>query len=304
MQVIDQTIASGGAYAMEYRRIFSGNRVRWIAGSGTAERDPTSGSTLLRGVSVDVTESYESKESLRQQREQLSHTLRLATMNQMAASLAHELNQPLAAIVNNANAGRRMMDHGVFSQKEIVSILEDIVADGQRAGGVIRGIRAMARPDDQESTEFALGDVIDTLLPLIMVEARARNIEVKTEVEPALPRLWGNPVQVQQILINLAINALEASDSPSVGTRRVIIQAKAENKDGVFINVRDFGLGLPTESEDRLFEAFFTTKPAGLGMGLAIVKSLVEAHGGSVDATNAAGGGACFQVHLPIRPPP
>lgn len=304
IQVIERAIEDGGAFSMEYRRIFSGQKVRWIAGSGTVERDPASGGTFLRGVSVDVTESYESKESLRQQREQLSHTLRLATMSQMAASLAHELNQPLAAVVNNANAGRRMMANGAFCQKEIESILEDIVADGQRAGGVIRGIRAMAGSDDQESTEFALGDVIDTLLPLMMVEARARHIEVKTVVEPGLPMLRGNPVQFQQILINLAINAMDASDSPVARARQVIIEVKAAGMGGVFINVRDFGVGLPAGSEDRLFEPFFTTKPAGLGMGLAIVKSLVEAHGGSIAATNAAGGGACFQVHLPAQQAP
>ncbi len=304
IEVINQTVAGGGPFSMEYRRVFSDGKVRWIAGSGTAERDPRRGVTLLRGVSVDVTESYESKESLRQQREQLSHTLRLATMSQMATSLAHELNQPLAAIVNNANAARRMMAKGTPSQAELADILEDVVADGQRAGGVIRGIRAMARPEEQEPVAFALGEVIGTLLPLITAEARARNIEVTTEVSEPLPALQGNPVQFQQILLNLAINAMDALDAPGATERKVMIRAEAVGDGGVVISVRDFGPGLPPEGADRLFEPFFTTKPAGLGMGLAIVQSLVEAHGGSIGAANADGGGARFQVHLPTRPPP
>lgn len=302
IQVINQTVEGGGPFSMEYRRIFSGGQVRWIAGSGAAECDPATGSTLLRGVSVDVTESYESKESLRQQREQLSHTLRLATISQMATSLAHELNQPLAAIVNNANAALRMMAKGIASQEELAAILEDIAADGQRAGGVIRGIRAMVRPEEQEPVEFALGEVFGALLPLITAEARARNIEVKTELSEPLPALKGNPVQFQQILLNLAMNAMDALDEPGACERRVIIRAEPEGEGGVLITVRDFGAGLPADGADRLFEPFFTTKPTGLGMGLAIVQSLADMHGGSIGAANAEGGGARFQVHLPARP--
>ncbi len=300
ISVINQTVAGGGSFSMEYRRLFSDGKVRWLAGSGSAERDPSTGATLLRGVSVDITESYATKESLREQREQLSHALRLATMSQMAASLAHELNQPLAAIVNNANAARRMMAKGSASPEDLVDIFADIAADGQRAGGVIRSIRAMARPEEQERMEISFDNVIADLLPLITAEARARRVEVVVEIADTLPRFWGNPVQIQQILLNLTINAMDALDALVATERKVEIRAEAEGVSAIVVSVRDFGSGLPPAGADRIFEPFFTTKANGLGMGLAIVRSLVEAHGGSIGAADADGGGARFQMSLPV----
>lgn len=300
ISVINQTVAGGGSFSMEYRRLFSDGKVRWLAGSGSAERDPSTGATLLRGVSVDITESYATKESLREQREQLSHALRLATMSQMAASLAHELNQPLAAIVSNANAARRMMAKGSASPEDLVDIFADIAADGQRAGGVIRSIRAMARPEEQERMEISFDNVIADLLPLITAEARARRVEVVVEIADTLPRFWGNPVQIQQILLNLTINAMDALDALEATERKVEIRAEAEGVSAIVVSVRDFGSGLPPAGADRIFEPFFTTKANGLGMGLAIVRSLVEAHGGSIGAADADGGGARFQMSLPV----
>jgi signal transduction histidine kinase len=300
ISVINQTVAGGGSFSMEYRRLFSDGKVRWLAGSGSAERDPSTGATLLRGVSVDITESYATKESLREQREQLSHALRLATMSQMAASLAHELNQPLAAIVNNANAARRMMAKGSASPEDLVDIFADIAADGQRAGGVIRSIRAMARPEEQERMEISFDNVIADILPLITAEARERRVEVVVEIADTLPRFWGNPVQIQQILLNLTINAMDALDALVATERKVEIRAEAEGVSAIVVSVRDFGSGLPPAGADRIFEPFFTTKANGLGMGLAIVRSLVEAHGGSIGAADADGGGARFQMSLPV----
>ena len=304
LTVINEAVKCGGSFATEYRRLFHDGRVRRMAGSGTAERDPVTGATFLRGVSVDVTESHEAKESLRTQREQLYHTLRLATMSQMASSLAHELNQPLTAIVNNANAARRMMAKEVASQQDLVEIFEDIAADGQRAGGVIRGIRTLARPEEQERLAISFEQVAGELLPLITAESRARGVEVVVEIGRPLPLLWGNPVQIQQILLNLTMNAMDALDAPGVVQRKVILRAEVEGASALLVSVRDFGMGLTSDVAEHLFEPFFTTKEKGLGMGLAIVKSLVEAHGGYINAANPDGGGVCFQIWLPAHSAP
>lgn len=290
-----------GAFSTDYRRVYADGSVRWFADSGTAERDPATGAMLLRGVSMDVTEAQETKEALRVQRDQLSHTLRLATMSQMASSLAHELNQPLTAIVNNAHAARRMMARDAATRAELLEIFEDIAADGQRAGGVIRGIRTLARPEEQRRVELDLNGVISDLMPLILAEAHARKVEVVEELVEAPLSFSGDPVQIQQVLLNLTINAMDALDLPGATERRVVLRTEAEGAGSILASVRDFGPGLPPEGAGRLFEPFYTTKPNGLGMGLAIVRSLVEAHGGSITASNSSadGGGALFQFRLP-----
>ena len=296
---IQAAVEQLGAFTTDYRRVYADGSVRWFADSGTAEREATTGAVLLRGVSMDVTETQETKEALRAQRDQLSHTLRLATMTQMASSLAHELNQPLTAIVNNANAARRMMAKDTATREELLEIFEDIAADGRRAGSVIQGIRSLTRPQEQKRVGLRLNGVISDLMPLITAEAHARRVEVVEDLADALPKVSGDPVQIQQVLLNLAINAMDALDMPGATERKVVIRTEAEGVSSILASVRDYGPGLPPEGGERLFDAFFTTKPHGLGMGLAIVRSLVEAHGGTITASNAPGGGALFQFRLP-----
>ena len=300
LQVIRQAAAAHGSFNLEYRRVMPGGDVRWIAGSGAAELDATSGATLVRGISVDITESRRAEEALRQQRDQLSHTLRLATMSQMAASLAHELNQPLTAMVNNAGAGRRMLAKGVADETELTEILGDIAADGHRAGEVIRGIRALSRRDEVPRVVMDIHEALHSMRRMIAAEALAREAIVTEDLAPALPQVEVNVVQIQQVLLNLVINALDALDMPGAVERRVIIQTRQEGADTVCVSVRDFGPGLPPEGPEKLFEQFFTTKPNGMGMGLVIVRNIVEAHGGSLTAANAEGGGARFQFRLHV----
>ena len=302
LTAIQEAVTEGGSFTLEYRRRGTDGTWRWIAGSGTAERDAATGSTLLRGVSVDVTERREARETLRRQQEQLSHTQRLATINQMAASLAHELNQPLTAILNNANAARRLLASRSASETDLTEILVDIAADGDRAANVLRGIRSLSRPEPQEVAIIDTARVLADVLPLITAEAHNRGIELITDFAEPLPALEANPVQLQQILLNLAMNALDAAASPGATQRRVVIHASAAAPAGFLLSVRDHGPGVPADAMPRLFEPFFTTKSGGLGMGLAIVHSLVEAHGGSVSARHAPDGGACFEVRLPTAP--
>lgn len=243
------------------------------------------------------------EESLRQQRAQLSHTLRLATMSQMASSLAHELNQPLTAIVNNAGAARRMLARGSADDTQLREILTDISDDGHRAGEVIRGIRGQARRDDGSHVPIQINDLVTAVRRLLAAEAAARQCTVAEELAPSLPRVEANPVQIQQVLINLMMNALEALQMPGTTARRVIIRTEADAEGTVSVSVRDFGPGLPQGGPDGLFEPFHTTKADGLGMGLAIVRSILESHGGSIRATCAEGGGACFTFRLPTLAP-
>ena len=300
LHAIRRAVETGGSFSLEYRRLMPDGTVRWIAGSGRAGLDPGTGAALMRGVSVDITESRSAKEALRLQREQLSHTLRLATMSQMAASIAHELNQPLTAMINNAGAGRRMMAKGMADNEEIRRILSDITEDGHRAGEVIRGIRGLVRRDEGGRDFITIHDMLAPLRRMISAEALARNASVVEDFEPTLPSVEANSIQMQQVLLNLVMNALDALDMPGATARKVVIKAQTEGTTALCVSVRDFGPGLPDEGAGKLFEQFYTTKPNGMGMGLVIVRHIVEAHGGSLRAYNEEDGGARFQFRLNV----
>jgi len=240
-----------------------------------------------------------SEAAFQQQREQLSHTLRRATLNQMASSLAHELNQPLTAVVNNAGAGQRMISRGIADTAQLEEILADIKADAHRASEVIRSIRGMARRSADSREKVNVNDLVASVRRMITAEARARGCVVVEELAPSLPPVEANTVQIQQVLLNLLMNAFDASDMAGAVARRVIVRTEAEGESSICVSVRDVGPGLPPDGAEKLFEPFHTTKANGMGMGLAIVRSIVEVHGGSVGANNAEGGGACFHFRLP-----
>jgi two-component system sensor kinase FixL len=248
---------------------------------------------------VDITDRRQSENDLHQQREQLSHTLRLAIISQMATSLAHELNQPLTAVANNAGAARRMLAKGTATDAELGEILSDIADDAHRAGEVIRGIRGMARRDHGPREAVDLHALVAIVQRLVAAEALARNCEFVAEIAATLPWVHANPVQLQQVLLNLLMNAFEASDLPGAVARRVVLRTEAEGDSAIRLSVRDHGPGLPPEGPGKWFEPFHTSKPNGLGMGLVIVRGIVEAHGGSLQVDAAEGGGACFHFRLP-----
>jgi two-component system sensor kinase FixL len=294
---VRRAMESCGEFEVEHRLKFADGNVRWISSSGAAEKD--GGAVVLRGVSLDITDRRQAESELHQQREQLSHTLRLATMSQMATSLAHELNQPLTAIANNAGAARRMMAKGKVTEAELGEILGDIVDDAHRAGEVIRGIRGMARRDQGPRETVDLSALVAAVQRLVAAEALARDCEFVAETGSPLPWVNANPVQLQQVLLNLLMNAFDASELPEAIARRVILRAEADGEATVHVSVRDHGPGLPPEGSGKWFEPFHTSKPNGLGMGLVIVRGIIEAHGGALQVDAAEGGGACFHFRLP-----
>jgi signal transduction histidine kinase len=255
--------------------------------------------SLIAALLLQRRRRRRAEEALRDQRAQLSHTLRLATMNQLASSLAHELNQPLTAIVNNASAARRMLARGTADDVNLHEILTDITEDGHRAGEVIRGIRGQAGRGDESHVPINLNDLVSSVRRLMAAEAAARQCDVVVELAPDLPEVKGNPVQIQQVLINLIMNGLESHDAAGAKTRRIVLRTEQENDRTVRASVRDFGQGLPPEGAEPLFKPFHTTKSQGLGMGLAIVRTIIEAHGGAIEAAPMPDAGACFQFRLP-----
>jgi PAS domain S-box-containing protein len=257
------------------------------------------GALVLASV-VDISARKFAEAEAAHHREDLSHLSRVAAMGELAASIAHELNQPLSGIVSNAAAGQRFIDRGDIDLAELRELLADISADGRRAGDVIRGIQSMVKKRAPARQRVSLNDLVMNVVLMVNPNAMLHSCELETSLEPNLPAIEADPIQLQQVLLNLIINAFDAmSDTPA--HRRKVTIATERNGDGsIRASVRDYGVGIPEETRERVFEQFFTTKTKGLGMGLAIVRSIVESHGGTIAAENVDGGGARFQFTLPV----
>jgi two-component system sensor kinase FixL len=233
------------------------------------------------------------------QTEQIAHLGRLALMGEMAASLAHELNQPLTAIVGNAGAGQRFLDQRVIDTKEIRELLQDIVADAERAGKIIRGIREMVRKGEAQREPVNMNRVVDAVIRLTRTDAMSRSCAIVTNLDADLPLVEADAVQLQQVLLNLILNAFDAMQQTPAHSRRILLSTHSPSKGVVRMVVRDFGIGLSENVRQQIFEHFFSTKKDGLGMGLVIARSIIESFGGILDASNAPDGGALFFFTIP-----
>jgi two-component system sensor kinase FixL len=222
-------------------------------------------------------------------------------MGEMSASIAHELNQPLAGILSNAAAGQRFIDKGDVDLREISELLGDIIADGRRASDVMRGIRGMVKKEQMARRPVDLNEVVMDAVRMVSPDAVLRSCQMETSLDASLRAIEGDPVQLQQVLLNLVINAFDAMHDTPISRRKVVIATQSNSDATVRTSVRDYGAGISEEMRDRVFDPFFTTKNEGLGMGLAIVRSIVESHGGTITIENADGGGAQFEFVLPAN---
>jgi two-component system, LuxR family, sensor kinase FixL len=299
-QAIDDAIHKGQDYDSEYRLVLPDGVVRWMATRGSVHLDALGNPDRLLGVSIDVTARKQAELEAKQRRDELSHLSRVALVGELSASIAHELNQPLAGILTNAGAGECLIDRGDVDLKEIRELLADISADARRAGDVVRGIRGMIRKEQVTRRRINLNDVVNSVVHIIGSDALLHACELKTSLEAALPTVEVDPVQIQQVLINLVVNAFDAMRETAESKRKVEITTQQSGDGAVCISVRDYGAGISEEMRSRIFDQFFTTKPEGLGMGLAIARSIVEAHAGTIGAENAQDEGARFHFTLPI----
>ena len=255
----------------------------------------------LIGVTIDLTAQKQSELQLQSQREEMAHLNRVALMGEMTASVAHELNQPLTAIANNASAARRFLERGIIDPALLRELLQDMVSDSQRAGEVVRGIRRMVRKEKSVRSVLNLNAIIADTLRLLGSDIVLRESVVLSEMDHNLPPVEAVPVQMQQVFLNLIMNSLDAVEALPPAQRRVIITTRAV-EGAAEVSVRDFGIGLPQDRPEKVFDHFFSTKAAGMGMGLTIVRSIIETHAGTIKAENAPGGGAQFIFNLPAAP--
>jgi PAS domain S-box-containing protein len=295
----DRSCALSGTFESEHRLLLPYGKIRWVIMRGRCLKDEQGNLLETIGVTLDVSAQKQADLQLQHQREEMAHRNRVSLMGEMTASFAHELNQPLTAIANNASAARRFLERGNIDPELLKQLLQDMVADSQRAGEVIRGIRSLVRKETSVRDLLDLNAVITDTVRLVSSDVLTRESVVTTELDPELPQVNAALVQVQQVLLNLIINALDAMEGLPAAERRIVISTRSDKGDIAEMSVRDFGAGLPKDRPDKVFDHFFSTKQKGMGMGLTIVRSIIEAHGGTIVAENAPDRGARMIIRLP-----
>ena len=251
----------------------------------------------------DRTRQLEAEEQARQDRERLAQVGRLHTLGEMAAAIAHEVNQPLTAISSYAQAGRRLLETGLTDAGTLAETLDKVSGQAQRAGDVIRGLRTFVRQRESRSERVDLNSLVREAIALAQADAHFFSVDVEAELEEGIAEVSVDPVQIQQVVLNLIRNAFDALERTD-RAEPIVVRTAGDGDGFIQVAVEDRGLGIPGEAAEHLFDPFFTSKPSGLGMGLAISRSIVTGHGGRIWWTPAEGGGTVFRFTLPAAAPP
>ena len=294
-----ESLANGREFAAEFRVLAEGSAVRWVAARGRMEASGPGDGTLMRGVVRDVSAGRRAQDESHELRRELAHVGRVSMLGQLASALAHELSQPLGAILRNAEAAELLLRSVTPDLEEIRAIVGDIQRDDRRAGAVIERLRAMMKRHPPEFQAVAVDGLLQDVKSLAGSDAASRHIALECVVDPGVPAVSGDRVQLSQVLLNLVLNGMDAVANRPAMLRKVLLHGRSDGRGAVELCVRDSGHGIPDEAISRIFEPFYTTKSHGMGMGLSISRTIVEAHGGRMAASNCSAGGAEFRVSLP-----
>ena len=299
-QFIEGEPRDGKDYDLEHRLLMPDGSVKYLHVVAHPLR-AGAGERAFVGAVMDVTAAKRAEEAVQEAQAALAHVTRMATLGELTAWITHEVNQPLTGIVTNGAACLRWLDKAPPALDEARRSVEDMISDARRASEVIHRIRALSKKTDAEKVPLDINDVIREGSRLVQREAITHGASLRLELAPELPSILGDRVQLQQVIINLVINAIQAMASVTDRPRILLIRSQQSEDGHVLVAVRDSGTGIEAKSVDKLFKAFFTTKPSGMGMGLSICRTIIEAHSGQVSAANNSGPGATFQLILPSR---
>ena len=297
-EAVDVALRERGEWEGELTHITRKGVAIAVTSRQSLRRDERGAAVAILEINRDVTERKQAEEALRAAQAELAHVARVMTMGELTASIAHEVNQPLSGMVLNANASLRWLAGATPNLDEAREALSRIIRDGNRASDVIAKIRALLRKTDMEKERLDMNDTIREVVALAQGEMRRTGVALRAELEGDLPRVLGDRVQLQQVILNLLMNGIEAMSAVTDRSRDLLIRSCQHESDKVLVAVQDSGMGLDPKNMERIFDAFYTTKAQGMGMGLAISRSIVENHGGRLWAVPNDGPGATFQFTL------
>ncbi|KAG0505757.1 MAG: Adaptive-response sensory-kinase SasA [Candidatus Udaeobacter sp.] len=299
-RLVEKSLHTREETEAEYRVVLPDGEVRWVTRRGRVEFDGNGEPIWERGVLMDITERKQAELEAARHRHELAHLSRVTMLGELSGSLAHELNQPLAAILSNAQAAQQFLKEDVFDVNELRQVLAEIVAEDKRAGEVIRHVRLLFRKGEvgQHFGNLHINEVVQDVLKLMRNDLANQGVTVQTELAENLPAVQGDRVQLQQVLLNLMLNGCEAMIDRDPSECQLLITSGMENS-VVHVSVRDRGGSIPEETMERVFEPFFTTKAHGMGLGLSVCRTIIEAHRGNICVRNNADGGATFHFSIP-----
>lgn len=295
---IAKALDGGDEYESEYRIALPDGTIRWLAARGRLEFDGGGRPLRMRGVSIDITRRKRAEQEVQKQRSELAHLSRVTLLGELSGSLAHELNQPLTAILANAQAAQRFLDRTPIDIAEVREILGDIVEQDKRAGEVIHRLHLLFKKGEVQHLPLDFNALVGEALKLVRGDLANQGVGVDLELATALPKVLGDKVQLQQVLLNLVVNACDALAGLAPADRKIRIATETDEANGVRLSVSDRGHGIPAADLERVFEPFVTTKRQGLGLGLSVCRTIVAAHNGAIRAASDRGHGTCFTVTL------
>jgi len=297
---IEKAAEGDGRYEVDYRVVLPNGELRWIGSRGRVEFDGAGKPMIVRSVSQDITKRKVAEQEVQTLQQEIAHVGRVSMLGQLASALAHEINQPLAAILRNAEAAELFLQDPSPDLDEVRAILSDIRSDDQRAGSVIDRMRGLLKRQNLVRRPVDVGELVGGVIALVGSDAAARHITLSVAMAKDLRPVCGDPVHLQQVLLNLIVNGMDALGDVTGKDRHVSVSASLDGPGSVEIVVSDSGPGIPADKLTHIFDSFFTTKPEGMGMGLPISRTIIEAHGGRLWAESNNGSGASFRFTLPI----
>jgi C4-dicarboxylate-specific signal transduction histidine kinase len=298
-QKLETAVRERSEFAYEYRIVLPDRSMKYVHSVAKPSVN-SSGALEFVGVLMDVTDQRRSEDALRAAQANLAHAGRLTTMGELAASIAHEVNQPLMAIVTNADTCLAWLARSEPDLDEARRAAERIVKNGHRAGDIIKTIRALARKSEPEMTRVDLNEAIEEVLVLMRGELRRHGVSLESDLPANLEPVLGDRVQLQQVVLNLVLNGIEAMSVIAEPPLVLRVKSQSDGSGAVLVEVEDTGTGLDVANQDRIFEPFFTTKRGGMGMGLSICRSIIEAHGGRLWASANPERGSVFRFTVPV----
>jgi two-component system, LuxR family, sensor kinase FixL len=299
LQALENAYHGDGSYQTEHRVLLPDGQVRWFVCQGRIVLNEDDQPLRLQGVSLDITRRKLAELEAQAHRNEAAHMLRVSSLGELSSALAHELKQPLTAILSNVQAVQLLLARDNFDLQQVREILSDVVADDRRAGEVIDRLHVLIKKREFDPQPLEANQLIRDVLQFMNHELTGRSVRVVTEVSADVLSIRGDRVQLQQVLLNLILNAVDSMSQPTTNGRTLTLRSRRMGGNLIRISVADTGHGIPPGDEETIFESYYTTKPGGLGLGLSLSRSILIAHGGHLQAENHGSSGATFHCTIP-----